>query len=115
MHWLARSKREQNRAAIDPWTAVHLAAGLAAGLVDLPLGRAVVLAGGYEVVEQVVERRGYGQRFFATYGPESPANVALDLAAFVLGHRLGRRWNRTGRGGAEGGPGRSAPASHPAR
>ena len=31
MKFLAARKAEQNLAAVDPWTAVHVAAGLAAG------------------------------------------------------------------------------------
>ena len=110
MRWLARAKPDQNRAAVDPWTVVHFAAGLAAGLVEMPYRWLLGLALAYEVVEQVAERSELGQRFFETSGPESLPNALVDLAAVTVGHRLGRRWNRTGRGRratAGGAPGES--------
>jgi hypothetical protein len=93
---LATAKPDQNRAALDPWTAVHFAAGLAAGLVAAPLPAALAAAAAYEVVEQVVERHEAGQKFFETHGPEHPVNALVDLAAFALGHWMGTRWNRSG-------------------
>lgn len=101
MKLVATSKPDQNRAAIDPWTAVHLSAGLAAGLMEIPRTSAFGAAVGYEVVEQLFERHDTGKEFFKTTGPEQPANVVVDLAVFALGHWLGRRWNRSGpaRGG----------------
>lgn len=96
MRWIARSKREQNRAAVDPWTAIHFASGLAAGLVEMPYRWLLALALAYEAVEQVVERRDFGKRFFETSGPESLSNALVDLAAVTLGHQLGRAWNKTG-------------------
>jgi hypothetical protein len=90
---LASRKSEQNRAAIDPWTAVHLAAGLALGLTALPLRHALAAAAAYEVAEQVIERRAWGQSFFETSGPEVLSNALLDVTAFVTGHWLGRAWN----------------------
>lgn len=96
MKLLARSKPDQNVAAVDPWTAVHLAAGLAAGLMDLSRTSSMAAAVAYEVVEQVFERKEVGQEFFETHGPEHPANVMVDIAVFALGHWLGRKWNTTG-------------------
>jgi hypothetical protein len=93
---VARSKPDQNHAVVDPWTAVHLAAGLAAGLVEMPFVRAMGAAIGYEAAEQWFERSPFGQDFFEVSGPEHPANAALDIAIFALGHWLGDRWNRTG-------------------
>lgn len=93
---IATSKSEQNRAALDPWTVVHLGMGLAAGLVDLHRETAFGAAVAYEVVEQFFERSRSGQEFFETSGPESLANVAADLGAFALGYWLGERWNRGG-------------------
>lgn len=96
--WLARSKPDQNSAAVDPWTVVHFAAGLAAGLVEMPYRWLLAGSLAYEVVEQVVERRELGQELFETSGPESLSNAVVDMLAITLGHHLGRRWNRTGRG-----------------
>lgn len=98
MKLVATSKREQNLAAIDPWTMVHFAAGLAAGLVEMPAGRAIACAAAYEVVEQLGERNEAVQDFFETSHPEHWTNVAVDLVVFAAGHWLGRRWNASGRG-----------------
>lgn len=95
MRLLATRKKHQNRAAVDPWTVVHFASGLALGLMeirrDLSLGAAV----GYELIEQVLERHEVGQDLFVTSGPERAANAVVDVVALALGHELGRRWNRT--------------------
>ncbi len=96
MKLIATHKAEQNRAAIDPWTAVHLSAGLAMGLMEVGLGRALLGAIAYEAIEQVVERNDAGKAFFQTAGPEGLYNVAVDVAVFVVGHALGREWNATG-------------------
>lgn len=96
MKILATAKPDQNRAAVDPWTAVHFAAGLAAGLMELPFAGAMGAAVAYEGVEQAFERTETGQDVFETSGPEHPANAVVDLAVFAVGHWLGRRWNRSG-------------------
>ena len=96
MKLLATRKADQNRASIDPWTAVHLSAGLALGLLDVALSRALPGAVVYEVFEQVFERSRAGRVFFRTPGPESFPNVLVDVAVFAVGHALGRRWNATG-------------------
>ena len=93
--FIATQKADQNRASIDPWTAVHLSAGLALGLLDVALSRALPGAVVYEVIEQVFERSRAGRVFFRTPGPESFPNVLVDVAVFVVGHALGRRWNAT--------------------
>ena len=93
--WIATNKSEQNRASIDPWTAVHLSAGLALGLMDAPLARALVGAVAYELIEQMFERQDAGKAFFKTSGPEALHNAVVDVAVFVVGHALGRRWNAT--------------------
>lgn len=93
MKIMATRKPDQNHAAVDPWTAVHLAAGLALGLVDVPMSWALGAAIGYEVAEQWLERREWGQQFFHTQGPESPPNAVVDVVVFYFGHRLGQGWN----------------------
>lgn len=96
MKLLATEKDHQNEAALDPWTAVHFAAGLAAGLTEIPKHVSIPAAVLYEIAEQYVERTAWGKEFFETDGPESLSNVALDLAAFAVGQWAGLRWNRTG-------------------
>ncbi len=95
MRFLARRKAQQNVAAVDPWSAVHLAAGLAAGLMNIPLRWTLSAGAAYEAVEQVFERHPVGQEVFETSRPERWENMLVDLAVLVIGHRLGRWWNRT--------------------
>lgn len=95
MKLFATYKAEQNRAAIDPWTAVHFSAGLAAGLVDAALPKSLLAAIAYEVIEQVLERHDVGKAFFKTSGPEVIHNAVVDVAVFVVGHALGQQWNAT--------------------
>lgn len=96
MKILALRKQEQNQAAIDPWTPVHMAAGLALGLMNAPLTWSVAAAAAYEFGEQFLERSDAGQDLFDVSGPETLPNVLVDLAVFAAGHYLGSRWNRTG-------------------
>jgi len=95
MKLIATRKSQQNRAAVDPWTAVHVAAGLAAGLMNVPLRWTIGAGVVYELVEQVFERVPEGQEFFETSGPERVSNALVDVAVLVVGHRLGQWWNRT--------------------
>lgn len=93
MKFLATRKSEQNRAAIDPWTAVHFSAGLALGLMEVPLRWSFAGSVAYELAEQVFERQEWGKDLFETSGPESFPNALVDSAALLAGHRLGRAWN----------------------
>lgn len=95
MNILATAKSEQNQAAIDPWTVVHLAAGLASGLMNIPLRWALAVSLSYEVAEQVFERREWGQALFETQGPESLPNAVVDTIVMAAGHWLGQKWNQT--------------------
>jgi len=92
---IARTKTDQNQAILDPWSVVHLAAGLAAGLIEIPAAPALLGAIVYELVEQDIERSGLGKALFRTSGPERGLNAVADVALFALGQRLGRAWNRT--------------------
>lgn len=84
-------RRNMNLAPVDNWTAVHVGAGVLAGVVRIPFGTAMLLAIGYEVVEQGIERTAGGRRFFGSSGPESLINAVVDVGVFALGHALGRR------------------------
>lgn len=103
MQILAREKADQNAAAVDPWTVVHFATGLALGLMNVPFRAAMAASLGYELAEQVFERRRWGQELFETAGPESVPNAIVDSVTFAAGHILGRAWNRTGNGRSRGG------------
>lgn len=93
MKILATRKSEQNRAAIDPWTLVHFSTGMAFGLIEVPMRRAMAASIAYELVEQVFERQDWGKKFFVTHGPESLPNSVTDSVVFAMGHRLGVLWN----------------------
>ena len=96
MKILATEKSEQNRAVLDPWTVVHFASGLASGLVDAPLRFSLPLAVLYEFAEHRLESSEVGRELLESAGPESVPNAVVDVGVFILGHALGRRWNRTG-------------------
>jgi hypothetical protein len=87
---LALTKADQNKAMLDPWSLVHFACGLAAGLVNAPKGPALVAAIAYEFAEQKIE--GYSS-FFGVSGPEGMPNAIADVALFAIGQELGARWN----------------------
>lgn len=92
---VALRKSDQNRAALDPWTAVHFGIGLGAGLMDIPFWPSMLAAVIYEVFEQGLERSEFGQGLFKTSGPENMYNVAVDIIVFAVGHWAGQRWNAT--------------------
>lgn len=72
---------------------MHLSAGLAFGLMDVPLRWALTAAVAYELVEHVEERRQRGQRLFVSSGPDVALSSVLDAVALAVGH--GHRWNET--------------------
>lgn len=92
---IAKTKAEQSYSAIDPWTVVHFAAGLGAGLLDINFWLAESANVGYEVAENVVQRMPVGQSFFRVSHPENTVNSLVDIGVFTLGWWLGRRWNGT--------------------
>jgi hypothetical protein len=100
MKFIATSRDEQNAAVLDPWSVVHLAAGLATSLVGVSPGVGFGAAVAYEALELYGESRPGGtvRKIFLTQGPESVPNIAADLALFALGLSLGHRWIRTGPG-----------------
>lgn len=104
MRVIATEKAHQNRAVLDPWSLVHFATGLAAGLARVDRTVALGAAIAYEFVEQDLERRQFGQELFEVQGPESLPNTVADVVLFAAGHVLGEWWNRTG--SDEGGSGR---------
>lgn len=90
---VARRKSDQNIAAIDPWTAVHFAAGLGAGLMNLPFGPTIAAGALYEIVEQGIESQ--PDNIFNVSGPENAGNVFVDMLVLAVGWRMGQAWNRT--------------------
>lgn len=64
MKLVATRKSEQNTAALDPWTIVHLGTGLASGLMGVGFWTTFGGAVAYEILEQAAERHQVGQRLF---------------------------------------------------
>lgn len=95
MKLIATNKTEQSQALLDPWSAVHAAAGLAFGLMRVSLLPATSAAIAYEVVEQIAQRSKPVQTFFAASGPEVPENAVVDVLVFMAGWWLGKKWNDT--------------------
>lgn len=95
MKLIATNKAEQNKALIDPWTAVHAGFGLAAGLMGLNFYWSMAGATVYEVVERQLEKSKTGQELFKTSGPEIVGNAIVDIGIFGIGWWLGDRWNKT--------------------
>lgn len=82
MKLIAKSKRDQNEAWVDPWTLVHFGAGLAFALAGRPKWPSMAAAAAFEVVEQLSEKK-----------PESLGNAAVDLAVFYAGFVAGEKFN----------------------
>jgi hypothetical protein len=93
MKIVATGKSEQNQAAIDPWTLVHLGFGVATGMMGMSLPVALFAAVAYEVAEQAFERTEAGQKLFVTSGPETPANSLVDVAVYMAGWYWATRWS----------------------
>jgi len=94
MKLIATSKKDQNVAVIDPWTAVHLATGLAAGLMGFSYSNAMLAAIAFEAVENLTPM---DIKIFKASKPESGLNIVADVAVFAVGWQLGTIWNATGR------------------
>ena len=93
---VARSKADQNEAVLDPWSIVHLGAGLASGLVGIPLLPALAAATLYELVERRAETESaFVRALFKTSGPEATSNAVADVILFAVGAHLGRKWNQS--------------------
>ena len=92
---IAQSKQDQNEALVDPWTFVHFAVGLAAGLMGVSTGAAIAGAVLYEAVEAPLERGELGQNLFNVSKPESRGNQVVDVLVFAAGHAAGAAWNKS--------------------
>ena len=93
MKLIAWNKRDQNKAVADPWTLVHGGVGLAAGLVNIPMGLAVTAAIIYEIVEHYAEKEPSVRRFFRVSAPESMPNQVLDVVILAVGVWAGHKYN----------------------
>ena len=83
MNLVARRKSEQNKAVLDPWTVVHLAVGLAAGLMSFrfaPAGSSLTSL----AVLIAIASPGETLRM-----PTKPAREVLAAASRILGQHAG--------------------------
>lgn len=87
--FVATSYEEQGKSAVDPWTAVNMAVGLAAGLSGAPWKSSLLLVSFYELLKH----RPIGRTL--KLSQESQANSAVDLAVFALGWWLGDRYRHS--------------------
>lgn len=94
MKFIATRKADQNLAVLDPWTVVHFAAGLAAGLMGFSYANSMTAAIAYEAVENLTP---LDVKIFKVSKPESGFNIAADIAVFALGWKMGADWNATGK------------------
>jgi hypothetical protein len=92
---VAKSKKDQNRALIDPWTFVHAGTGLAVGLMGFSLQAALAGAVAFEVLERPLEHAEFGKNLFNVSKPETFGNQVMDVAVFMLGAAAGQAWNRS--------------------
>jgi hypothetical protein len=92
----ALSSKDQNSALLDPWSLVHLASGLALGLIGVGLPVVASLGVAYEVAEFAAETSQPSvRRFFRISGPENLGNQVVDVALLVAGAKLGHLWRQT--------------------
>jgi len=83
------AKHKYDKAAIDPWSAVSFGSGLATGLTDMPIGRAVaILALSDFVFAAIGGKRG----LFSPLDSEPVENKLMDLLFYCYGNSLGRKW-----------------------
>ncbi len=85
---------DQNSALFDPWSVIHLSAGLFAGLVGIGPIVSMTAAVGYEIFEQVAENQPWGQKIFRTSGSENGPNMITDVLVFAVGWWLGTAYHR---------------------
>jgi hypothetical protein len=90
---VATRKADQNFAVLDPWSTVHFGVGMAAGLTGVPWWAALGAAVGYELSEQAFEKSEWGQRLFATSGPEAWPNAVADVVIYMGAWWLGSRYH----------------------
>jgi hypothetical protein len=95
MKLIATKKSDQNQAAMDPWTIVHLGTGVALGLLGAKLAPTLLAGLAYEAGEQAFESSSVGSKFFATSGPETMANSVVDMVVYMAGWWLGHSWRES--------------------
>jgi hypothetical protein len=90
---LIATKKSQRDAVVDPWTAVSFGTGLATGLAEVSLGKAIGLIVAYEFASSVLTSKQVA--LFAPARREPAENQVVDALVYLVGWRLGTRWNRS--------------------
>lgn len=74
-----------NQSTFDEWTVPHGMIGFAAGILQIPYSKVIVICSIYELAEHQIES---GPNPFGTAHPEHIRNVLGDLAVMTLGYYL---------------------------
>ena len=84
------AKHKYDQAITDPYSVLHFSAGMATGLGEVGMVKALLGA----VVVDFAYSKFYGKPtgLFSKTGWEPPVNKVADVALFALGNYLGRRW-----------------------
>ena len=77
-----------NETAFDEYTAGHFAVGFFAGFLGVRFWFYIFTSAVYEAIEFSMESPN-GNPIFGTKRPESPVNVATDLAVGLFGYGVG--------------------------
>lgn len=93
MRLIATRKSQQRDALVDPWTVVNFSSGLATGLAEVSLGKAIGLIVLYEVGRSVLSSGKV--KLFATPQQEIPENQVVDALVYLLGWKLGHAYHRS--------------------
>ena len=80
-----------NRSAVDPYTAAHLGVGTLVGAVGTPLGVALALTIGWEILEPKLKRSKTWKKRFPDPTDDSLINSVTDSGAFMGGWWLGKQ------------------------
>ncbi len=83
------AKHKYDKAAIDPWSAVSFGSGLATGLNDMSIGKAVVILA---LSDFVFSMLGGKRGLFSSLEDEPLENKAMDVVLYCYGNTLGRKW-----------------------
>ena len=86
------AKHKGDLAVLDPWSAIHFSSGLATGLGDVSLGKAIAIAVASDLLMAYIftsQKTG----LLRSFADEPPLNKVADVALFALGNHLGRKWN----------------------
>lgn len=85
------AKHPDDYAVLDPWTVIHFSSGLATGLAEVTMLRAIGIALTTDIIYSLLLSQRSG--LLRKREVEPLSNKAADFAAFALGNYMGRRWS----------------------